>query len=172
MTPPMRWLALLATGGAVAGGAAAVMHGSAAGSTATGSQKSATAPPGRDAAQVRMLIAETKALQGSLGAARAELVRVLAHPGGHTIVYKTQTVSTSGTSSAASLAAEASSLAAERSQLQGESVQLGAEAQALGARQAALVKEAKALAAEAKKLSKAPSTHAHTGASTGHGGDD
>lgn len=172
MTPPMRWLALLASGGAVAGGAAALGHASASATTATTSKPAASSVFPRDAAEVKLLIAETKSLQTALTGARGELLRVLSHPGGHTIVYKSSGASSisSLTGLQAQLSSEQTAITAERSQLQGEQGQLGGEAQALATRQAELVKEAAALAAEAKKLSQ-PSTHATTGASGG-GNDD
>ena len=192
MTPPMRWLALLATGGAVAGGAAALSHVP----TAAGAvSKNPTATPVRsttstkDAAEIRMLIAETNSLQSALSSAREQLVRVMSHPGGRTEIIKTITITNTrtrtvavpvaGRPSAAALAqltSEQAALVKERSQLQAEAAQLGGEARTLTQRQAQLVKEqarlvkeAAALAAQAKKLAK-PATHGKTGASSGASG--
>jgi len=176
----MRWLALLATGGAVAGAAAALSHVPAAGGAAS---KSPSATPVRsttsttstkDAAEIRMLISETNSLQSALSSAREELVRVMSHPGGKTEIIKTikitrtVAVPVAGRPSAATLAQLASEQAAlgkERSQLQVEASQLVKE-------QARLVKEAAGLTAEAKKLAH-PATHGTTGASSsGKGHDD
>src|ERR1019366_347738 len=148
VTPPMRWLALLATGGAVAGGAAALSHVP----TAAGAvSKNPTASPVRsttsttstkDAAEIRMLIAETNSLQSALSSAREQLVRVMSHPGGRTEIIKTITntrtrtvaVPVAGRPSAAALAqltSEQAALVKERSQLQAEAAQLGGEARTL-----------------------------------------
>ena len=197
MTPPMRWLAVLATGGAVAGGAAALGHVPIAASAAS---KTTSTPPlghattsatNKDAAEIRMLIAETNALQTALGSARQQLIGVMSHPGGKTEIIKTITITNTRTkmvavrvparpSSAAlaQLSSEQATLVKERTQLQAEAAQLGTEARTLTQRQAQLVKEqarlvkeAASLAAQAKKLAHPP-THAKTGASTSKQGHD
>jgi len=172
VTPPMRWLALLAAGGAIAGGMAALGHTSSAvaGTTPTvgaAARGGSTNP----ALEVRRLIAETSSLQAALSSAREELGRALSRPGGRTLIYRS-----TGSSSAANLsgletqlAAEQSALSGERAQLQGEQLQLGSEAQMLSQRQAQLVKEAAALAAEAEKLRKPPPGDGGDGG--GGGGD-
>ena len=199
VTPPMRWLALLATGGAVAGGAAALSHvPTAAGAvsknpTATPVRSTTSTTSTKDAAEIRMLIAETNSLQSALSSAREQLVRIMSHPGGRTEIIKTITITNTrtrtvavpvaGRPSAATLAqltSEQAALVKERSQLQAEAAQLGGQARTLTQRQAQLVteqarlvKEAAALAAQAKKLAK-PATHGKTGASSGasSGGHD
>ena len=175
MTPPMRWLAVLAAGGAVAGGAAALGHASAGASTGVTKTSTVSRPavsaPNKSTAEIRMLISETNLLQGKLTQAREELARVVAHPA-RTLIYKTVKVMVPGapapTSStvAGQIASEQAALAAERAQLQSEQAQLGGEAQALAQRQSLLVKEAATLAAEAKKLA------ASHGGSQGGGHDD
>jgi hypothetical protein len=191
VTPPMRWLALLASGGAVAGGAAALNHAPPLASPATTKPSVAlvhAATSTKDAAEIRMLISETNSLQGALFNARQELVRVLSHPGSKTIIdktiyktiYKTTTKSVlmpSGPSAAltTAIASEQAALRTERARLQAEATQLGSGARTLLERQTLLTKEqvqlakeASALAVEAKKLAH-PTTHGTTGASSGAG---
>ena len=163
MTPPKRWLAVLAAGGAMALG-----HSPAAAGSGTTLKTPVIDSSPKDTAALAALFAETKSLQTALSSARGELTRAL-ESGASTIVDRSARSSSTGLS--AQLAGEQATLSAERTQIQREQGQLATEAQALAVRQAQLVTEAASLTAEAKKLAH-PSAHGRTGASGGNDNND
>lgn len=179
MTTPLRWLAALAAGGAVAGGGVALAHSSSPASSATpgsGTALASGAAPALSTAaadqQVRLVLGKANELEVAILNVRKQLQTTTARAeaaiagavrsggGGHAVIVQ------GASGSGAQLAAEQAQLNAERQGLAGEAAQLQAESQQLQQEQAKLTAEAAALAAQANK----PSTHGTTGASSG--GDD
>jgi len=190
MGTPMRWLAALATGGAVAGGAAALTQTPTADAKTVSSSATVAASPPKTPEEapgttldVGPLLDEANQLQSAIAAARSSLAHMVGAT--HIVDVPIGPATTAGppttTASAEAsllaqrqqLAADEAAVAAERQQLATEAQQLTGQAQQISAEQAQLQKEAAALAAaQAQQAATPPPTHTTTGATTGSGSHD
>jgi len=185
----MRWLAVLVTGGTVAGGGAALANPLAEASAKTTSHPTfvTASSHGQSGSLtgvdtgIQQLLTEANQLQGAITTARSELAHVSAlRP---TVV--TAAPGSANAGEAQRLAAEQAALATEGQQLAAQSQQLTAEESALGPERQQLATEAQQITTEQAQLQQeaaavaagqtqttTPPTHSTTGATTSKEGSN